>query len=90
MATIGKPMPGKILVEPITEKQTKSGIIIPDTSKEKPKQGKVIAIGKTENDTSEIKEGDTVIYDQYAGTEIEWNNKKYLILNQEDILLKIN
>ena len=90
MAKIGVPMAGKLLVEPIQEEKTASGIIIPDTAKEKSQRGKIIAIGKTDEENPELKEGDTIIYDKYAGTEIEFEDKKYLILNKEDVLLKIN
>jgi len=90
MAKIGVPIAGKLLVEPMEEEKTVGGIIIPDTAKEKSQRGKIISIGKTDEDNPELKEGDVVIYDKYAGTEIELDDKKYLILNKEDVLLKIN
>ncbi len=90
MAKIGVPMSGKLLVEPISEEKTVGGIIIPDTAKEKSQRGKIVAMGKTDDENNPLKEGDTIIYDKYAGTEIEFDDKKYLILNVEDVLLKIN
>jgi chaperonin GroES len=90
MAKIGQPIGGKLLVEPLEEEKTVGGIIIPDTAKEKSQRGKIVAIGKIDEENPELKEGDTVIFDKYAGTEIEFDGKKYLILNKEDILLKIN
>jgi len=90
MANIGTPMPGKVLVEPIAaEEKTASGIIIPDSAKEKPQKGKIVAIGK-DDDNKELKAGDTVLYGKYSGTEITINDTDYLILNKEDILLVIN
>ena len=89
MATIGKPMPGKVLVEPLSaEEKTAGGIYIPDSAKEKPSKGRIIAIGKEEDESkSDLKEGDTVLYGKYAGTELKIDDKDYLILNQDDILL---
>jgi chaperonin GroES len=83
-----KPLGNRVLVEPIesTEK-TVGGIIIPDSAKEKQNRGTVIATGKgTENEKMEVKEGDVVLYGKFAGTEIEDNGEKFLILNQNDIL----
>ena len=91
MATIGKPMPGKVLIEPLSaEEKTAGGIYIPDSAKEKPSKGKIIAIGKEDSeDKSELSTGDTVLYGKYAGTELQIDDKNYLILNKEDILLII-
>ncbi len=91
MATIGKPMPGKVLIEPLSaEEKTAGGIYIPDSAKEKPSKGKIIAIGKEDSeDKSELVAGDTVLYGKYAGTELQIDDKDYLILNKEDILLII-
>ena len=85
----GRPLAGKVLVEPIAaEEKTVSGIIIPDSAKEKPLQGKVIAVGKAKKDEEmEVAVGDTVLYGKYAGTEVSHNDEKYLILSQSDILL---
>lgn len=83
-----KPLADRVLIEP-QEAQTKtaSGIYIPDTAKEKPQQGKVIAIGPGKNDEPmEVKVGDLVLYGKYAGTEVSLEEKKYLIVKQQDIL----
>ena len=88
-----KPIGDKIVVEPEKEEEvTKSGIVLPDTAKEKPQKGKVVAVGpgkildNGERSPMEIKEGDTVIYSKYAGTEVKIDDKEYLILSQRDIL----
>ena len=79
----------KLIVEPkeaITK--TASGIIIPDSAQEKPQQGVVIATGAGKSDEAmEVKVGDTVLYNKYAGSEVEVENKKYLIMSQNDILV---
>lgn len=79
----------KVIVEPIeAETKTASGIIIPDSAKEKPQKGVVIATGKGKNDEPmEIKAGDTVLFGKYSGTEIHIDDKKYLVMNQSDILV---
>ncbi|MGB9749402.1 MAG: co-chaperone GroES [Caldisericia bacterium] len=88
-----KPIGDKIIVEPEKEEEkTKSGIVLPDTAKEKPQKGKVIAVGpgkildNGQRSPMEIKEGDTVIYSKYAGTEIKIEDKEYLILSDRDVL----
>ncbi|TVR39690.1 MAG: co-chaperone GroES [Cryomorphaceae bacterium] len=82
-----KPLADRVLVEPApAEEKTASGIIIPDTAKEKPQRGTVIAAGKGKPDEPmTVKEGDTVMYGQYAGTEIKLNGKSYLIMRESDI-----
>ena len=83
-----KPLADRVLVEP-QEAQTKtaSGIYIPDTAKEKPQQGKVVAVGPGKKDEPmEVKPGDVVLYGKYAGTEVTVEDKKYLIVKQSDIL----
>ena len=83
-----KPLADRVLIEP-TEAETKtaSGIYLPDTAKEKPQQGKVIAVGPGKKDEPmEVKEGDEVLYGKYAGTEVTVEDKKYLIVKQSDIL----
>ena len=83
-----KPLADRVLIEP-QEAQTKtaSGIYIPDTAKEKPQQGKVIAAGPGKKDEPiEVKVGDVVLYGKYAGTEVTVEDKKYLIVKQQDIL----
>ena len=79
----------KVIVEPVKpETKTASGIIIPDSAKEKPQKGVVIATGKGKNDEPmEIKAGDTVLFGKYSGTEIHIDDKKYLVMNQSDILV---
>ncbi len=81
-----QPLANRVLVEREEEvTTTASGIIIPDNAKEKPLQGKVLAVGPDAEDEG-IKEGDTVVFGKYAGTEITLDNKEYLILNSDDIL----
>ena len=83
-----KPLADRVLIEP-QEAQTKtaSGIYIPDTAKEKPQHGKVIAAGPGKKDEPmEVKVGDVVLYGKYAGTEVTVEDKKYLIVKQQDIL----
>ena len=83
-----KPLADRVLIEPAAaEEKTIGGIIIPDTAKEKPLQGKVVATGNgTKDEEMVVKEGDTVIYGKYAGTELEYDGKKYLVMRQSDIL----
>lgn len=88
-----KPIGDKIIVEPEKEEEkTKSGIVLPDTAKEKPQKGKVIAVGpgkildNGQRSPMEIKEGDIVIYSKYAGTEIKIEDKEYLIVSDRDIV----
>ena len=82
----------RVLVEPIEEKeQTVGGIIIPDSAKEKPMQGKVIAVGKkTDKDGKElpfdVKAGDTVLLPKYGGTEVKLDGKKLQLVREEDLL----
>lgn len=83
-----KPLADRVLIEPAAaEEKTIGGIIIPDTAKEKPLQGKVVATGNgTKDEEIVVKEGDTVLYGKYAGTELEYDGKKYLVMRQNDIL----
>ena len=83
-----KPLADRVLVEPAAaEEKTVGGVIIPDTAKEKPLQGKVLAVGNgTKDEEMVVKEGDTVLYGKYAGTELEYEGKKYLVMRQNDIL----
>ena len=83
-----KPLADRVLVLPApAEEKTIGGIIIPDSAKEKPLKGKVIAIGNgTKDEEMVVKPDDTVLYGKYAGTEIELDGKKYLIMKQSDIL----
>ena len=87
-----RPLGDRVLVEPIEEKeQTVGGIIIPDAAKEKPMQGKVIAVGKkTDKDGKElafdVKVGDIVLLPKYGGTEVKLNDKKLQLVREEDLL----
>lgn len=83
-----KPLADRVLVKPAAaEEKTVSGIIIPDTAKEKPLKGEVIAVGKgTKDEEMVVKANDKVLYGKYAGTEIEIDGTQYLIMRQSDIL----
>jgi chaperonin GroES len=83
-----RPLADRVLVEPKeAETKTAGGIYIPDTAKEKPQQGTVIAAGPGKKDEPmEVKVGDVVLYGKYAGTEVTVEDKKYLIVKQSDIL----
>jgi len=82
-----KPLADRVLVEPSpAETTTASGIIIPDTAKEKPQRGKVVAVGAGKKDEPmTVKAGDTVFYGKYSGTEITVDGKEYLIMREADI-----
>ncbi len=83
-----KPLADRVLVEPKeAETKTAAGLYIPDTAKEKPQQGTILAVGSGKKDEPmEVKEGDVVLYGKYAGTEITVDGKNYLIMKQSDIL----
>ena len=88
-----RPLQDRILVKRVTEEEkSKGGIIIPDTAKEKPQQGKVIAVGngKVLEDGSQraldVKAGDTILFGKYAGTEVKIDGEEHLILREEDVL----
>ena len=83
-----KPLADRVLVVPApAEEKTIGGIIIPDTAKEKPLKGEVVAGGNgTKDEEMVVKVGDTVLYGKYAGTELELEGNKYLIMRQSDIL----
>ena len=83
-----KPLADRVIILPApAEEKTIGGIIIPDTAKEKPLRGEVIATGNgTKDEEIELKKGDTVLYGKYAGTEIELDGEKYLIMRQSDVL----
>jgi chaperonin GroES len=82
-----KPLADRVLVEPAAaEEKTASGLYIPDTAKEKPQRGKVVAAGEGKKDEPmTVKAGDTVLYGKYAGTEITVDGKDYLIMRESDI-----
>ncbi|HNY06807.1 MAG TPA: co-chaperone GroES [Bacteroidales bacterium] len=83
-----KPLADRVLVEPAAaEQRTAGGIIIPDTAKEKPQKGIVMAVGNGKKDEPmTVKTGDTVLYGKYAGTEINVDGKDYLMMRESDIL----
>ena len=83
-----KPLADRVLVEAAqAEQKTAGGIIIPDTAKEKPQKGTVIAVGAGKKDEPmTVKAGDVVLYGKYAGTEISYEGKDYLIMKESDIL----
>ena len=83
-----KPLADRVLILPApAEEKTIGGIIIPDTAKEKPLQGKVVAVSHgTKDEAMILKEGDQVLYGKYSGTEIEYEGVKYLMMRQSDVL----
>lgn len=83
-----KPLADRVLIEPASaETKTIGGIIIPDTAKEKPLQGKIVAVGTgTKDEEMVLTVGDSVLYGKYAGTEVELDGVKYLIMRQSDVL----
>lgn len=83
-----KPLADRVLVKPApAEEKTIGGIIIPDTAKEKPLKGEVIAVGNgTKDEEMVLKAGDVVMYGKYAGTEVELDGEKFLIMRQNDVL----
>jgi chaperonin GroES len=83
-----KPLADRVLVKPAqAEEKTASGIIIPDSAKEKPLKGEVLAVGKgTKDEEMVLKAGDQILYGKYSGTEIEIDGEKYLIMRQSDVL----
>jgi chaperonin GroES len=92
-----KPLADRVVVKPLeAEEKSKGGIIIPDTAKEKPQQGKVIAVGpgktsdKGEVIKMEVKKGDKILYGKYSGSEVTINGEEHLIVRQEDILAIID
>ncbi|MBL6644846.1 MAG: co-chaperone GroES [Flavobacteriales bacterium] len=83
-----KPLADRVVVEPAAaEETTASGIIIPDTAKEKPQKGKVVAVGDGKKDEPmTVKVGDTVLYGKYSGTELSLEDQDYMIMRESDIL----
>ncbi|MBT4918705.1 MAG: co-chaperone GroES [Flavobacteriales bacterium] len=88
MALKIQPLSDRVLVEPQeAETKTASGLYIPDSAKEKPQQGKVVAVGKGKKDHSmTVKVGDIVLYGKYSGSELKYEGNDYLIMREEDIL----
>lgn len=92
-----RPLGDRLVVEPLeAEEKTKGGIILPDTAKEKPQEGKVVASGKGKLDENgktvamEVKVGDKILYGKYSGTEITVEGKEYMILREEDVLAVVD
>lgn len=88
-----KPIGERIVIELVeSEEKTASGIVLPDSAKEKPQEGKVVAVGSGrltkdgERVPLEIKEGDRIIFSKYAGTEVKYEGKEYLVLREDDVL----
>lgn len=83
-----KPLADRVLIEPMAaETKTASGIYIPDTAKEKPQQGKIVAVGPgTKDDKVTVKVGDKVLYGKYAGTELKLEGNDYLMMRESDVL----
>jgi chaperonin GroES len=92
MAVRIKPLHDRIIVKRVEEEEkTKGGIIIPDTAKEKPQQGKVVSVGNGRKDDGkviplDVKAGDTILFGKYSGTEIKLDGEDHLILREEDVL----
>ena len=92
MAITMKPLADRVVVEPMESETMKGGIIIPDTAKEKPQDGEVIAVGPgkmgddRERIAMSVKPGDKVVYGKYAGTEVELGDEKLLIMHESDII----
>lgn len=91
-----KPLGDRVVIKPLaSEEVTASGIVLPDTAKEKPQEGKVVAVGQGrllengERVAPEVRVGDRVIYSKYAGTEVKYDGEEYLVLNERDILAVI-
>ncbi|MDA8442637.1 MAG: co-chaperone GroES [Peptococcaceae bacterium] len=86
------PLADRVVIKTLAgEEKTKSGIVLPDTAKEKPQEGEIVAVGpgkfeKGEREPLDVKVGDRVIYSKYAGTEVKVDGEEYLILKQSDVL----
>ncbi len=87
-----KPLEDRVLVQPLeAEQTTASGLVIPDTAKEKPQEGKVLAVGPGRFEDGkriplDVAEGDVVVYSKYGGTEVKYNGEEYLLLSARDVL----
>ena len=98
MAVTIKPLEDRVLVEPLeAEQTTASGLVIPDTAKEKPQEGRVVATGPSRFDNDgakrvpmDVAEGDVVVFSKYGGTELKYDGKEYLLLNARDILAVVS
>jgi len=87
-----KPINDRVVVQPApAEEKTKGGIIIPDTAKEKPQRGKIVAVGPgKDGNKMTVKKGDIVLYGKYAGQELNYDGKDYLIMREDDILVVLD
>ena len=86
-----KPLADRVLVLPAPAEEKIGGIIIPDTAKEKPLHGTIVAVGNgTKDEEMILKEGDEVLYGKYAGNELEFEGTKYLMMRQSDVLARID
>ena len=97
MAVTIKPLEDRVLVQPLeAEQTTASGLVIPDTAKEKPQEGKVLSVGPGRVDDKgkripvDVAEGDIVIFSKYGGTEVKYGGEEYLLLNARDILAVVS
>ena len=97
VATTIKPLEDRVLVAPLeAEKTTASGLVIPDTAKEKPQEGRVVATGPGRIDDNgnrvplDVSEGDIIIFSKYGGTEVKYDGQEYLLLNARDILAVVS
>lgn len=86
-----EPLGARVLVLPIEgESQTPGGVLLPETAKEKPQQGTIEAIGNSEEMTTDLKVGDRVLFPKYTGTEVKYNGNTYLLMDETDVLARIN
>lgn len=86
-----RPLADRVLVLPAQAEEKVGGIIIPDTAKEKPQHGTIVAAGNgTKDEEMILKEGDEILYGKYSGTELEFEGTKYLIMRQSDVLAVVN
>ena len=85
-----EPLGARVLVLPIEgEAQSPGGVLLPETAKEKPQQGTIEAVGNEEDMTTDLKVGDRVLFPKYTGTEIKYDGKTYLLMNEDDVLARI-
>ncbi|RPI99340.1 MAG: co-chaperone GroES [Chloroflexi bacterium] len=85
-----EPLGARVLILPIEgESQTPGGILLPETAKEKPQQGMIEAVGSEEEMVTDLKVGDRVLFPKYTGTEIKYDGKTYLLMNEDDVLARI-
>jgi chaperonin GroES len=85
-----EPLGARVLVLPLEgEDQTPGGVLLPETAKEKPQQGTVEAVGDEEEMVTDLKVGDRVLFPKYTGTEIKFQGKTYLLMNEDDVLARI-